>query len=357
MARRKGDVMTAADLNARPGPWHLDRFVDFIDAKRRIGEAGFDFRVMGQLCKDVEVSSEMAWRVGCFTSVYSIAMGSVLWANWPYDNVKADMDGGSTELLNWLLKEHRTRILPFTKRERRCVYTPQKLARYLYSYAKWVKHSYPSFRATMSGGYGTDRDFYDALWTSLDKSVQFAGRYIIIRIIEALRQHAGMGRAVLYDIRSAGAWSVKKSLAYIYREHADTLLVQGADNDGLVQELADTLADTVKERRGWKPGYITLASAICEYRECYEGQNQYPGFAVDIDLGFAEKIRDAWPDSFDFKAYAAARKKLFHPRCVGEWRKPGWRGIREELKGVLRNKGYVWCDIDYEYPTLEKVNV
>src|SRR3990167_8584554 len=117
----------------RPSKWwrtslmsdanHWQYFADFCRNERAVGGPDPHMVIAGHLSKDCPLG-ERIWRGGCYVGTYNVPAAEALWQAWPWPTAF----GKQEELSTWL-KEHWEGIP--TRRERRCVRTPAKMARYL----------------------------------------------------------------------------------------------------------------------------------------------------------------------------------------------------------------------------------
>jgi hypothetical protein len=333
---RRGDTAGPPDgMGERPADWHLARFIEFTRLKARVGEPSPHLAIVGWLSRD-SAADDRLWLLGCYAATYCLPAAQVIWEEWPH----ARAEGNRSALGTWL-KDNWPGVI--TRTERRCVRTPAKMTECLHSYLDWVRGGYPALLRL--AGTLPDREYYDAAWESVGR-IKFFGRYINIRLIEGLRRYCGIP-ARLYDIRSIGGWSPKKALCYLYPGEAGRLLVNDAAGNELTDRLAYRLLARVRRSLPDADEYV-LAAMLCEYKGAFEKRHQYPGWTIDQEPLLYDKVRAYWGDVPGLKGLWAAREALFPPEALGEVT-GGWRGTRWDCAGVLRDYGYNWSDLRYDY--------
>jgi hypothetical protein len=88
---------------------------------------------------------------------------------------------------------------------------------------------------------------------------------------------------------------------------------------------------------------------LCEYKGAYENRHQYVGWTIDQEPLLYEKvIKYFGKQSEDISKKLWSARESLHPKEVlGEIQ--GWGGTRWDLARVLRDYGYVWSDLKYDY--------
>jgi len=285
------------------------------------------------MCRGLPVH-EQVWRVGCYGGVYNTGGALALWTSLDRNMVRAM----STEDLTAWLTKHWDGI-PF-RRERRAVRTPQKLARYLRSYAT-VSRDWPDRDWWLGAASPAN---YEAAWADV-LQVYGVGRYIAIRMLE-LFSRFGAGTAS-YDIRSRDAWSPRRTLTLLWPQHTQTL---ARDNtrvgNAATESIANTTLRMVREEYGVELSHYELQVMTCEYRQSMEARRQYPGRSIDSEHRYLTEITPHWGAEVAAPGWAI-RQELFPHVSLGELN--GWTGAREELGPVVATHGYTWSDILYDY--------
>lgn len=326
-----------AGLDERTPQWHYDHFVEFTELKGEIGEPSPHLAIVGYMTKNVSVERRL-WLLGCYAATYCLPTAEVLWELYPSEVIRKT---GAGPLEKWITDNWKGIV---TRTERRCVRSPKKMTECLVSFVGWMDNEYPVLYKELKGKKET-RENYDRVWESVEK-IKFFGRYINIRFVEGLRRYCGIP-ARLYDIRSIGGWSPKRCLCYLYPEHAETLLVDDAAGNKLTDELAMELLFKVRGATMAKVDEYVLAAMLCEYKGAFENHHQYPGWTIDQEPLLYDKVFDFWGDAVDRKALWKARKALFPTEVLGEI--SGWNGTRWDLACTLRDHGYNWSDLKYDY--------
>jgi hypothetical protein len=329
-------------IDEHPPDWHFSRFVEFTQYKGEIGEPSPHLAIVGHLIRKMNTEDKL-WMLGCYAATYCLPSAQVIWSLYPLSEIR---EKGPKPLEAWLTKNWKGII---TRTERRCVRTPKKMTECLVSFTSWVDNEFPALYKQLSGG-GESVENYDTAWESVEK-IKFFGRYINIRFIEGLRRYCGVP-ALLYDIRSVGGWSPKRALCYLYPKETTMLLKDDKASNDLTNELAIDLMYRVQADLPKVDEYI-LAAMLCEYKACFENYKQYPGWTIDQEPLLYDKVFDYWGDDVDRKMLWRARKALFPPEVLGEI--SGWNGTRWSLTETLRDHGYVWSDLLFDYGSTKDI--
>lgn len=318
--------------------WHKRTLLDFQAAKAAVGEPSPHMTVVNHLSRELPLD-ERLWRIGCYLVPYSLVSAEAIWQHWSATDAYTDVaQSGGTGLTNWL-HEHWAGI--HTRTERRMVRTPAKFARSLLSWLDWISSGEPEHLLAS----GAD---YESWWKAVNR-VDFFGRYISIRAIEAIRRdallvghdHAGMQ---LRDIRSMGGDSPVRALTLFMPEWAQPLVL---NDPGAADEWAEQLqAELLPKSQGMN--HYVFAAMLCEYREAYEDGHQYAGRTIDQELEYLQKPHAAyWEGRGLTFSLPIARTVLFPVEALGEVQ--GWNGVRPDLSHLLRDHGKVWSDLRYSY--------
>lgn len=311
---------------ARSAP-HERYFAEFAKNEKTVGGPDPQIALVGQMAEECEWA-DRAWMVACYAAVYNVPGGYVLWKNWPWQRILAE-----PEALPVWIKDNWEGI-PF-RRERRAVRSVDKLSRCLLSAATWLTRA-------PHEDWWAEPD-YDAAWRAADQVYGF-GRYVNLKFLEALRRYCGMG-AELKDLRAAGGWSPRASLVLLYPRHAGALLGgDTAQNCAIADMCAGWARETLAERYGVLVTPFETQVLLCEYRESYISRRQFPGRSHDSELKHAQKAAAYWGED---DAMYQARAAIFPHKSLGEIQ--GWDRVREELGAVLRDAGYVWSDLRFDY--------
>ena len=325
-------------LEERSPDWHLTKFIQFTSFKNKVGEPSPHLAMVGYMAKDKDKHTT-AWMLGCYAASYCLPTAQVMWSNWDYARVVSEPG----KFLNWLKNNWKGIV---TRQERRCVRTSEKMHRCLHGYAVWLDSKFDSLYDADSK---SSEEYYDYVWDSVC-SVPFIGRYIGIRLVEGLRRFCGV-QAHLYDVRSMGGWSPKKALVFLYPKEQKWLLSNTPEANTRADEIAADLLSKVKARLPYV-NYYVLAGMLCEYREAFERRHQYPAWTIDQEPLLYDKVRSYWQDDLDMKLFWSTRKALFPREALGELDN-GWYGTRWAAAKTLRDYGYNWSDLLYNYKAME----
>lgn len=333
------EVAPPGGLDERATAWHVEQFIDFTRKKLEVGEPSPHLAMM-KAFTDGHQLAERAWRLCCYAAVYSLPTAQMLWDTWPLERVLRNPEA----LTAWV---HENWAGMVTRRERRCVRSAKKLSRCLRSSMDWVVGELESV-TTMPPEETPEA--YDRVWESV-LNIDFIGRYIGIRLIEGLRRFCGVP-ARLYDIRSVGGWSPKKALVYFYPDDAAQLLTPGQAGEECTGRRANELLVRTQEVLPAVDHYV-VAAMLCEYREAFEDHHQYPGWTIDQEPDLYTKASGYWGDALDSRAFWQARTDLFPRAVLGEHN--DWRGTRWPLTKLLRDNGYNWSDLRYDYVSTARI--
>lgn len=323
----------------RDAAWHLDKFIEFTRLKGEVGEPSPHLAIVGYLVKDKDLM-EKGWAIGCYGATYCLPSAQMIWENWSHTDAVTNPDG----LTDWV-HEHWDGII--TRTERRCVRTPEKMARCLTSYAMWLSKD---FRALTTLPATSPEAYYNAVWDSVC-SVYAIGRYIAIRMIEGYRRYCGIP-AELYDVRSLGGWSPRITLSWLYPGEADLILTESKEGEKAADTAARALLVEVQRTLPQVNFYI-LAAMLCEYRVAIEKGKQYPGWTLDQEPLLYDKARAYWGDRLVSAGLWEARAAIFPHEVLGEF--GNWNGTRWDCARVLRDHGYNWTDLLYDYQETLKI--
>lgn len=315
--------------------WHTERMAEFTAAKRDVGEPSPHMAIVVYLTEDLPLS-ERLYRGATYLNAYSVGTAEKIWEEWPYERARRDREGLSRWIAdNWAGFHTRT--------ERRTVRTPAKFTKAQMGILDWVAYSE---RELMRFRNEPPAAQYETWWTTAN-GIPYFGRYINIRLIEYVNRITDLPLD-LQDIRSIGGWSPIRALSMFRPEDWPALKTGTAANVNRVAQ--DVLADL---RTLGEMNYYTFAAMLCEYREAYEDRHQYPGRTHDQELEYSSSLKFMHWDTPP-KAIWKARKALFPQEALGEVE--GWSTIRHELSRVLRDNGYVWSDVTFDYQATTNLN-
>ena len=314
--------------------WHFEKLVEFTKLKMQIGEPSPHLTIIGWMCKDLNLQ-ERIWLMGCYGATYCLPSAQAIFSYWSMSDIVED----SQELYTWL-QENWPGIV--TRTERRSVRTVQKMHRCLVSYADWGLNR---FSELYEIDVQTNQEYYDAAFEKLTDVYSF-GRYISIRVMEGFRRYCGIERAELYDARSVGGWSPKVCMMYLYPEYVEMLRRDDSEANAFMDDLFYKLLDRIQEILPNATSYI-VAAMLCEYRVMYEKRKQYTGWTIDQEPLLYDKAFVHWGDELDKDMLWQARREIFPIEVLGELN--GWNGTRWNLTNTLRDYGYNWSDMLYDY--------
>lgn len=324
--------------------WHWEKFAEFTRFKAEVSEPSPHMQMLGLLTEGASWE-ERVWFIGLYANFYNIPSALAMWQEWPLWKVKSNRKF----LVPWL-KENWAGLT--TRTERRTVRSVPKMSDCLFSYLQWMTEKLPE---RLDFGIDVSNEqAYDWVWKEAEHDLRYMGRYIIIRLLEGLHRFAGL-KPHLYDIRSLGGWSPKRALGLLYPEHLN-LLLSPDTRDNIIK--VDTIAYATMERFATEFGtpmspYV-FAAMLCEYRVAYENRHQYPGWTIDQEPAHWLKIRPHWQNARGSEwskelatKFFGVRKALFPSECLGEIH--GWESTRVETRRTLRDFGYNWSDLRYDY--------
>jgi hypothetical protein len=335
-----GNASLPDGFNIKTADWHFDKLTEFTEFKQAIGEPSPHLTVVGYLCKNLPVMDRV-WLIGCYAATYCLPTAQVIFNSWKYQDIRDHPD----KFKNWLTENWKGIV---TRTERRAVRSVPKFYQCITTYIDWMETEFPRLQKLR----GLDPvAMYDTVWDSVTKNIYSFGRYISIRMIEGLRRYCDIP-AQLYDLRSIGGWSPKKCLCYLYPDDASTMLKDDALGNKITNEIFENL---LMQMRDYLPklDYYVLAAMLCEYKGAYENRHQYVGWTIDQEPLLYDKIIAYWGNTIDTHALWEARTASFPIQVLGE-KGDRWNGTRWDLAKVLRDYGYNWTDMKYNYmKTLE----
>lgn len=326
--------------------WHWWAFSDFCKLKSEVSEPSPHLQMIGEITEGRSLEDKI-WFSCLYAAFYNIPTALMAWMEWPWERVQyQQLDSLYVDFTPWL--EENWKGLA-TRTERRAVRSIEHMNECISSLAWWSKVYVPGYLKLE----GTNEN-YDRIWQETDQKLRYMGRYIIIRLLEALHRFVGL-QPRLYDIRSIGGWSPKRALGLLYPEHLGVLLSSDTrDNVRFVDSLAFECISKIKDEYGVEMSPYVFAAMLCEYRVCYENRHQYPGWTIDQEPAYLWKIAPFWdmhaPNTFlrASDMFFRVRESMFPDECLGELN--DWaNGTRVEPRRVLRDYGYNWIDTKYNY--------
>lgn len=314
---------------------HWYGFSEFVRYETAVGGPDPQLLMVKEFTKDLDLDDKL-WAVGTYCALHNFGGGALLFNEFPLN--EALTPNGDME--TWLTKHWKS--IPF-RYERRAVRSPQKLARYLTDYVEQSIH-WPDADWWEVG----TPEAFNAAWDDVQK-VYSVGRYIAVKMLELLMMCCGAETHSI-DIRAKGGWSPVKALSEIWVEHKDRLLTDKSDAGiDFAEKIATLTIFELEDVYGLKISPFQLQVLLCEYREAYWGQWQYPGESIDAELKHLQHVEAYWgADHPAVKAGYRVREALFDESNLGE--KQGWPGGRRKGPGLmLAQHGQVWRDSEFDY--------
>jgi len=309
--------------------WRL--FSEFCRYEKAVGGPSAHLCMVAGMSRELPLP-EKVWRVGCYGAFYNTGAAMALWRNVSRaDVIDAPQDGK-----RWI--DDHWEGLPF-HRHRRAIRTPDKLLKYLRSYALasrdwpdrdwWVGASTPAH--------------YSAGWSEV-LGVYGVGRYIAIRMMELFARF-GAGTA-LHDIRARDADSPRRTLSLLWPQHTRVLSTDNSLAGALTSEsIANTTLRRVRDDWGVELNHYELQVMTCEYHQSIDNRKQFPGRSIDGEARSLRAAETYWGKDITAPGWAV-RPLLFAPESLGEVH--GW-DKRDELMAVAADYGYTWSDLVYDY--------
>lgn len=313
---------------------HWKFFPEFVKLEIASGGPDPQIPLVAEMSKDCS-EAEKIWRAGCYICVYNVPFAEILWQNISWERVLT-MD--VIDIHKWLSDNWKGII---TRVERRSVRKPEWMAQFLLEYRNWALSVLPEARKLFYGRLIYEN--YLNIWDSC-QNVKYLGRYVALKLLEFYKTHLGFPIKEP-DIRPKGGWSPRTTLADLYPEYATPLLGgESAQELHIVNTTVAQLKNDLREKFNLTPTLFQLQVLLCEYRESYSSQKQYPGRSHDSELGYWNKAQAHWKHKSEM---FAARKRIFPEFHLGELY--GWNGARAELGKNLATHRYTWSDLLYDY--------
>lgn len=311
--------------------WHFQHFKEFCKLETELKGPDPQLETTYAMCLLDNVDTmEMVWRAGLVVGVWNVPTAEQIWHDWPLERALREPEKIST----WLANNWKG---IFRRRERRCVNTVPKMTEYLQQLAQWVPK------------YASYEPDYEVYWKAVQNEVKFMGRYVALKYLEFLGQYCHIPISCP-DIRAEGGWSPVRTLGFFYTNPLLAQDIRTAPSKHVAIATAEEYAATTLKRlhlAGIKINFFQLQVMLCEYRTCFEHAHQYPGRSLDEELEFSTKVNGYWSLAKDTTLLYRARLDAFPNVALGEFN--GWNQIRKELGGTLRDHGYLWTDLRYDY--------
>lgn len=308
-----------------PAIWEF--FADFCRWEMAVGGPDPHMATMIAMMPSESDPQARLWEGAAYVSVYNVPTAEAILREWTWQGARAG------DVTGWLT-EHWAGIV--TRRERRAVRSPEKLGRCLQSLAGWVE------RVPGAPYYGPDpRANYERAWADLE-SVYALGRYSKLKLLEYATR---VGYPLeLPDLRAKGGWSPREGLALLFPTYETELM--GADEPRNIR-IAEMLAGVAQRKLATLDVHLNkyvLQVCLCDFKQEWVGQRQFPGRSLDSELEYDAKIRPHWDWA---TAMYATRRILFPERALGEV--AGWDYVRKELGTVARRHRYTWSDLRFDF--------
>lgn len=332
--------------------WHWEKFAEFTAFKAEVKEPSPHMQMIGPLT-DGSSFKDILWFTGLYANFYNIPSALAMWQDLPVSLAEEFMVPESHAVEQWLSVNWAGLT---TRTERRTVRSVPKMAECLRSYWRWMNEKLPIYLGPAYANMdpSENESLYDLIWKEAEHDLRYMGRYIIIRLMEGLHRFVGL-QPYLYDIRSIGGWSPKRALGLLYPEHLDLLLSPDTkENVQKVDEIAYATMERFATDYAVPMSPYVFAAMLCEYRVAYENRHQYPGWTLCQEPAHWYKIKpfwlkargQLWVNELEQKFFGV-RTALFPSRCLGELH--GWSDKRSEPRSSLRDFGYNWSDLHFNY--------
>jgi len=317
---------------------HLRHFAEFCIGVQLCGGTTPHMLMAAEAARRETSTRDRLWWIGCYAFVYNFATAEAIHMAWNWDTLEpAPLRAWLTE--NWKGIKWR--------KERKAARSVEKLAECMETYAAYVqKVSGRPWFARASGM--TDRQRYEAAFEDMIENVKYMGRYIAIRWIETVGRVFALP-LTMPDLRARDGEHPRKALSFMYPEAREVLM--GGNDDATcaaVDEVVEQLRLDLRRFYGFTLDYYTMQSLLCEYKQSFLSQRQYPGKSVDTALRYWAGVAEYWGDRYtDRTIMWDVRQALFPAFVLGE--KNGWDTVRPELGTTLVQHGYTWCDAFHDY--------
>lgn len=312
---------------------HWDYFAEFCYYEMNAGGPDPHMVLAGHMARDCEWIEQL-WRGFCYLGFYNVPTAEKFWWDWPWPKIVTHGN-----VYDWIDK-HWDGIA--TRRERRCVRVKANMATFFES-AGWYVVDLPQ-KSWMDPNYKTPEERYEEAYTDVVTNVKYFGRYVGFKYLEFGTRYCGFP-LVLPDIRPKGGWSPRAMLSLLFPDRIDALMGDDRpENLAIANQSADEAIARLDAEYGVVMDRYIMQVLLCDYKQSYIGQRQFPGRSQDSELEYHKKIRRHFGDDTDIWK---ARSEIFPKECLGEnW---GWSNVREELGDSLRIHGYTWSDLLYDY--------
>jgi hypothetical protein len=314
---------------------HWDFFAEFCYYEMAAGGPDPHMVLTGHLARH-QTWEELVWRGLCYLTVYNVPTAERIWQDWPWPKIILRNGIG-----DWV-EEHWVGGIT-TRRERRSVRQIPNMIRCLEGCAWWLV-DLPE-EPWMAPDYKTPEERYWEAYKSV-LSIPFYGRYNGMKFVEYGMRYAGFPLE-LPGIHPRGGWSPRSTLALLFPKHIDALMGDDRDEHLIIADrLADRAIQVMRQDYGIeKMDRYLMQVLLCDYKQSFF-KRQFPGRSLDSTLHYAAKIGPYWGGLPDTEIWQG-RKEIFPNEHLGELN--GWNEVREDLPDVLRDHGYTWSDLVYDY--------
>ena len=302
-------------------PLTVDVWKKFAPEQLQCGGLGPHLEMMSRIARETfDTRLDRAWFIGCYIGPYVPSTGYELWRKFPAPEMVTEYPD---ELRAWINVNWDG--LPVRRGDRRGACWPNGLAKLINSYAKWcINYLDPT------GSYESIRD-------SALEHIDYAGRFTIIKLMEALYRANVIECNLDNGIWPAGAQSgPRKALQQLADDWGGR--VQGWDGPDLVSGDGTEACNRVNRAARWAErlldgsvpplSWFELEGLLCDARQAVKGR--YPGRALDEDLEYAARTYGYFGSDADSEWFFEWREKLFPASSLGEI--GGWDGRRRELE-------------------------
>lgn len=316
----------------RPSPDPLASFLEFSTLKTQVNGPDVHMRTalagLNFTAKQLSFE-EAAWWVCIYTTFCSVPPALAVWAKFPEPGLAL-----GDEARRWVERAFVGGGLP-VRTQRRPVRSGPKLATCLQTVATWCGENVGRLRELS----------YEEAWASVDGGVRYYGRYVIIKLLEALRR-LNAPQLEAPDIRPRGGWSPRRALGYIYPDAWESLTSKSDTRDACasVNAHASDLLPRLEAGLGRASSFYELEVLLCNWRQATYSGTLYVGRTIDSELEYQRKCERYWGSAQRAFDVFEIRQATFPRVCLGELN--GWNGVRKELKTY---RGYYWSDVLYDW--------
>ena len=322
LGRDRNGVEMNLELYPRPEIDHLEKYAEFCRYELLTGGPDPHLVAVTAMCKPLP-KTEQLWRVLCYVALYNVPSAEAVWREWPSERFLRE-----PEAIEPWLDKHWEGLR--TRRERRTVKSPARLARCL--------RAFPDILAGIDAVAFAD---FEEVW-EFALSLPHIGRYAATKITECWWR-LGFTEAMCPDIRADGGWSPRSALQLITGEgdpHNN-----GKKEVAFAEKQAAGLRRMVLNRWDLDLTPYTQEVMLCEYKASYKTRRQYPGRSLDSELMYELALRPYWGERDT--EHMRIRGEISPSWALGEIQ--GWDEPRKVLGRVLVDYGYTWTDSRFDF--------